>query len=678
MSVAKRLATMNIGAVPRRALILLGTLAAVLGIATAILVQPFADILPSTWVIVLGAAVVAFILGVYGMRSRYHGGVTHTQIRDVEVPMATPAPGDDIDRMLYQLTHLRQGTIEYREGIQERLAEAAIAVIRHRENCSREAAMKQLQDGTWTDDEMAASFFSGGSGPQESFADKILGSDESPYEQWVRETVNAIAARAELDPSVTQAAIQDDDDEEGLLDKLLGSSDTVEPRGVQETTEDLYDEADEVADGVFYKELVATGTWRGVTGFSLFAAGVGIFTFTPPVLLLSVVGLGLAAYARLGSSPPLSQLEVERHVDEEMPQPGEEIEVTVAVSNPTDTFMTDVRFVDWVPEPMRVSDGSPRMATALRPGAETSFSYTLVAERGTHEWPLVVLGRDYAGSYERQAIVEVDDPVVNCVPSLRTTGEMAVRSQTSLYSGQVNTAEGGAGLEFFAVREYIQGDPMNRIDWKRHARTGELATIDFRQERAAQVVLLFDARDSAYVSPVAGERHALDRCVDAANEVFAALNDEGNLVGVAAYDTVPLWIGPSAGDDHKEQVRQAFAKHPALSTVPPDGVEEGGRYVDPMVHVRRQLSPEAQIMLFSPLTDDYTAQVARRLDSAGHLVTILSPDPTADRTVGQRLARVERKMRVASLREHGIRVVDWQYDEPLGLDLERAQQRWAV
>jgi uncharacterized protein (DUF58 family) len=59
-------------------------------------------------------------------------------------------------------------------------------------------------------------------------------------------------------------------------------------------------------------------------------------------------------------------------------------------------------------------------------------------------------------------------------------------------------------------------------------------------------------------------------------------------------------------------------------------------------------------------------------------VTVISPDPTATRTVGQRLARVERAMRVASLRERGVRVIDWGYDDRLGIELERAEQRWAV
>jgi uncharacterized protein (DUF58 family) len=94
-----------------------------------------------------------------------------------------------------------------------------------------------------------------------------------------------------------------------------------------------------------------------------------------------------------------------------------------------------------------------------------------------------------------------------------------------------------------------------------------------------------------------------------------------------------------------------------------------------MTHIRRQLGSGSQVMMFSPLISQYPAEVARRLDSAGHRVSVISPDPTADRTAGQQLARVERAIRINRLREHGINVIDWGTDETLGLSLQRANRR---
>jgi uncharacterized protein (DUF58 family) len=254
---------------------------------------------------------------------------------------------------------------------------------------------------------------------------------------------------------------------------------------------------------------------------------------------------------------------------------------------------------------------------------------------------------------------------------------MPVRAQTTQYSGDVETEQGGPGLEFHSVREYREGDPMNRINWKRYARTGEFSTVDFRQEKAASITLLFDTRESAFVAPGPGKANAVDLGVAAATNVFTSLYDAGNLVGVAAFDTVPCWLSAGAGSEHLERAKRLFATHPALSPVPPSKQNIEGTYIDPMTHVRRQLPTNSQVFLFTPLADDYAAETARRLDSAGHLVTIISPDTTNDETVGQRLATLERRVRLNELRERGIRAIDWDPEDRLGLQFERAQARWA-
>ncbi|WP_459190696.1 DUF58 domain-containing protein [Halosimplex sp. J119] len=669
---------MDVDDMIRLGLAAIGAVVFVLGAAAYVVVDPFADMLPSTFAVVAFAGLVAFLLGLWAIRTAYQGGVDQTAIPDVELPRSFPAPGSDLDLTLYRLTHLRQGTSEYRDQIQERLAEAAVSAIRQRENCTRAQAVHQLEEGEWTDNYQAASFFAGGSPPSQSRLDRWLGDDDrTPYEQWVDTTVEAIADYAGIETaSEPEAAATESSG--GLLAGLRGGDGDEGPRAQAGYRDQYIDEnAERITDSIVYNELIKTGQWRGVTAFALVAVGWGVITATPAIVLVAVLGVAFSAYARAATPPQLGVLDVERTFDESDVKPGDVVEVTVTVENTGGSLIPDLRLIDRVPGNMRVVNGTPRLATALGSGDTVTFTYEVVAERGTHEWPLLAIGRDFSGAVEREAVVDVEGEI-QCVPSLRTTAEMPVRQQTSLYSGQENTSTGGSGLEFFAVREYRESDPMNRIDWKRQARTGELATIDFRLERAASLVFLFDARDASYVAPEPGEHHAVDRSVEAAVEAFGALSDQGNMVGLAAFDTVPCWLAPSAGDAHLERARQMFATHPAMSSTPPEESETEGHYVDPMTHVRSQLSPESQLVLFSPLTDDYTVEVARRLDSSGHRVTVISPNPTADRTVGQRLARIERTMRIATLRERDIRVVDWDYDSMLGLALDEARQRWAV
>jgi uncharacterized repeat protein (TIGR01451 family) len=633
-----------------------------------LLVPDAAGAVPAGITVVQLVALLSVLLALWVVRTRYNTKYVETSVPTVELPLSTPTPGDEIDDMVYRLTQLREGTIEYRERIQERVAELAISVIMQREDCSREEAIGRLEDGSWTDDPLAASFFHAGGtdAGASSFVEQALErftERESSYERQLRTTIDAVE---DVSPFEFPASEYPHEDEDGVTQSM-------DPQAIIQD-----DDGERVTETTRYRSVLATRHWTGITAFGLVAFAVGLITAQPPLIVASAVGIGVAGYARAGSAPPLAALEVSRTVSDETPEPGDEIEVRVTVENTADSLMPDLRLIDRVPPTVQVVDGSARLGTALRSGGTATFSYVAVVERGEHDWPLQVLGRDAASALEREALIDTDT-TVECVPRLKTTTEMPVRLQTSVYSGGVNTEVGGEGLEFFSVRDYQPGDPKRRIDWKTYARTGEFSTVDFREEHAARVVLLFDGRESSYVSSGPGEKHALDQSVEVAFDVFASLYDQGHLIGMAAYNGIPMWLGPSTGSLHLQRVRNLFVENPAISALPPDVAEgEAGRYVDPMTHVRRQLPEDTQIFLFSPLTDEYTYEVARRLDGSGHLVTVISPDPTTDRTVGQRLARLERLVLIKKLRDHGIRVVDWSDVQPLDVELEYAKRRWSA
>ena len=65
-------------------------------------------------------------------------------------------------------------------------------------------------------------------------------------------------------------------------------------------------------------------------------------------------------------------------------------------------------------------------------------------------------------------------------PSGRTTGMRPRRTV-------------GAGSELHQLREYVQGDPLARIDWKATARTGRLVTREFTEDQHLDVLVAIDA-----------------------------------------------------------------------------------------------------------------------------------------------------------------------------------------
>ncbi|WP_137283734.1 DUF58 domain-containing protein [Halorussus salinisoli] len=415
------------------------------------------------------------------------------------------------------------------------------------------------------------------------------------------------------------------------------------------------------------KSIRQTNRWRGVSAVALLAGSLGVLFSRPLVLLSGVVGVAFAAYARTAGTPD-PDLVVSRTVSDDEPLPGDEVQVRLTVENVGDSTLADVRLVDGVPDALPVTDGSARLGTALRPGKTAHLSYTVEAERGDHEFdPVIAIVRDFSGAIEVETEVECET-TLQCVPKLGTTVDVPLRAQTTQYTGRVTTDVGGSGVEFHATREYRPGDPLSRVDWNRLARTGELTTVEFREERAASVVVLVDTREKAYLSRGDEERNAVQYGVDAAGKILTKLLDSGDRVGLASLGPETCWLAPGAGHDHQARARDLLATHPAFAPVP-----SGGMFYPTtrLKQLRKRLPASSQVVFVTPVCDDFGPEVARRLDAEDHLVTVVSPDPTATDTAGQRFARTQRKHRISELRQSGIHVVDWDTDQTLGVALAR-------
>jgi uncharacterized protein (DUF58 family) len=410
-----------------------------------------------------------------------------------------------------------------------------------------------------------------------------------------------------------------------------------------------------------------TNRWRGVSAVALLAGALGVLFSRPLVLLAGVVGVAFAAYARTARAPEV-RLDVTRTLSDAEPLPGDDVEVRLVVENAGDATLADLRLVDGVPDGLPVTGGSARLGTALRPGKTAALSYTVTAERGEHEFdPVLAIVRDFSGAVEVETTVECET-TLTCVPKLGTTVDVPLRNQTTQYTGRVTTDEGGSGVEFHATREYRPGDPLSRVDWNRLARTGELTTVEFREERAASVVVVVDTREKAYLARGEEERNAVQYGVDAAGKMITRLLDAGDRVGLASLGPQTCWLAPGAGHQQQARARDLLATNPGFSPVPNEGLFYPSTRLK---WLRKRLPAASQVVFVTPLCDDFGPEIARRLDAEGHLVTVVSPDPTATGTPGQRFARTQRKHRLSRLRESGVRVVDWDTDETLGVALAR-------
>lgn len=91
----------------------------------------------------------------------------------------------------------------------------------------------------------------------------------------------------------------------------------------------------------------------------------------------------------------------------------------------------------------------------------------------------------------------------------------------------------GLGREVYGVREYLPGDPPNKIHWKATARHGRLVTREETWERGARLLILLDCARS--MTGRDGERSKLDHALAAALALTRVAVARGDRVSVLAF-----------------------------------------------------------------------------------------------------------------------------------------------
>lgn len=614
---------------------------------------------------------------------RSYGVTERGRTPDPERRTWVPVPGSSLTDAVDEFRTPGKRHYSRANRIREGLYGAAVAVLTRFEGDTEERATERLEAGTWTADPYAAAFLSSSlESPTKSLGGRVsaaLGRDRS-FREAVSRTVAAVTAVG----TAETAPRRDDDGETAGPDRVRGAplpayDDEPRERPTLRTGSDR-------VEGIVERARRSTNHWAGIGLVALAAVAVGAVVESAAVVMAGVVAFGYAGLAT-ALEPPVPGVSLERTLEPASPEPGEEVSVTVRLTNESGRLLPDVRVIDGVPVGLAVTDGVARLGTALRPEESVTFSYTVTVSRGTHEFdPVLLITRDLVRSREREFLLECETELV-CEPVMRPLATpVPLRSTAATYTGRLTTTEGGSGTQFHSVREYRRNDPLNRIDWNRRARTGDLATLEFHEERAARVLVLVDARHANYVAPEPDAAHAVDRAVEVAGRIAATLLDDGDAVGLAAIGPVhgrgeagdgpdACWLAPGSGHHHRVRFRRLLATHPQFSTRPPS---ETTLWTVQLERIHRRLSREAQVVVLTPLCDRGSVHVVRWLEARGRAVTVLSPDPTADRTAGQQLARLARRTRRFDLQRAGVPVLDWPHEASVDEALARVDARLAT
>jgi uncharacterized protein (DUF58 family) len=448
-----------------------------------------------------------------------------------------------------------------------------------------------------------------------------------------------------------------------------------------------------------------TNRWDAGLVAALALVGFGLLFADPVLLTAAIVPLAYAVYGAVSRVDSVS-LQVSREIDAAAVAPGDPVRVSLTVENTGEAILPDLRIVDGVPGELVVTAGSPRACLPLQPGESTTLSYTVIAKQGSFQFerPLVE-ARSLAGS--QRVATELDVSGAASLLCARPLRDPPAAASTTPRAGAVPIDAGGSGLEFYATRQYSPGDPMNRVDWRHVAKTGEFVTIQYRQEQAARTVIVVDCRPVARVTGTPGYPTAVSLSAYAAERFQQRLEAVGVDTSVAVVgpdDEVAggltdadgvAWVDTDA--ETRATVEALFRGAQQVATREPTAMSltaptqswgrvsgqtpantvaeaDGGTNTVSKPSIERlvsRLSPEASVIVCTPLLDNWPVALARELAVRDHALTVVSPNVTAGTSPGKRIGSIHRRLRIRALDRVGTDVVDWGLDQSLAQVGER-------
>lgn len=159
-------------------------------------VSAMVAVLGNDYLVVAAFAGAGLLVAASALATGRTGNLRQADPPTPERPVTAPAAGDAVDEVLASRTALLPVVADdRRDRLRERLRTAAIETWVRRGECSREEAVRRLDEGTWTDDRDAAAFLAGrGPGPASRAAALARG------EPWARRGARrATVAVAELE-----------------------------------------------------------------------------------------------------------------------------------------------------------------------------------------------------------------------------------------------------------------------------------------------------------------------------------------------------------------------------------------------------------------------------------------------------------------------------------------------
>lgn len=224
---------------------------------------------------------------------------------------------------------------------------------------------------------------------------------------------------------------------------------------------------------------------------------------------------------------------------------GVEQEITLTVRN-SGVRAVRVRILDGLPPSLRSEDwpwcgrvparGFVRVAARIR-AVERGPADVAPAYIEHHSPAGLWLRRYRAGTAETTRVYPNYEPVVRFA--------LLAMQHREAQMGIQRRNRSGLSREFRQLRDYQDGDTLNRVDWKATSRRLVLTSREYEEQRNQTIILMADC--GRRLRAIDGELSQFDHCLNAMLLLsFIALR-QGDRVGIMGFGGSDRWLPPQSG-----------------------------------------------------------------------------------------------------------------------------------
>ncbi len=138
----------------------------------------------------------------------------------------------------------------------------------------------------------------------------------------------------------------------------------------------------------------------------------------------------------------------------------------------------------------------------------------------------------------------------NFVPVLQFSLLAMTNQATQL--GIRNLNKPGQSREFRQLRDFLEGDSLNQVDWKATSRRCQLISREYQEQRDQQILLVLDCGRRLALRD--GELTQFDHSLNAMILLSQVALDQGDAVGVMAMGDEPRYLRPMKGSSAMKSI----------------------------------------------------------------------------------------------------------------------------